>query len=92
MNNEIKFTNGKNCTTGATWTHREMTAEEVSLVCKAVAVNGQKNVTVRKVHIDGDTVEIYGAVNNLSRAKYPNNHREFQITTNTKAQEWNGWL
>ena len=76
------------CTTGANWTSRDMTAAEMEQIGRAISGHG--NATVTGVHVSERGVEIWYAVNYLSQAKYPNNHREYQATLT--AREWQGWF
>ncbi len=73
-----------------TWSKREMTAEEIKTV--ESMVTGYKNVTVTGVHISKKGIEVWFAVNYLSRAKYPNNHREYQEFRSFENQERKGWF
>ena len=76
MTQTANFSNETKCTEGPNWTAREMTAEEIETVKRMV--RGYSNVTIGGVHFSDNGVEVNFAVNYLSRAKYPNNHREYQ--------------
>lgn len=88
MTKTINFRDENICY-GETWNRREMTAEEIETVKHMVS--GYDNVTVTGVHIDTKGVAVNFAVNYLSRAKYPNNHREYQEYRSAEKPEWQGW-
>ena len=73
-----------------TWSKRKMTAEEIATV--ADMVHRYDNVTVTGVHITAKGITVNLAVNYLSRAKYPNNHREYQEFRSLVKTEWQGWF
>lgn len=83
------YQNGNQCYT-ETWSKREMTAEEIATV--ESMVKGYSNVTVIGVHFDEKGIDVWLAVNYLSKAKYPNNHREYQEFRSLAKQEWQGWF
>lgn len=68
---------------------REMTAEEMNQI--AHSISGYGNATVTGVHFAEGNAEVWFAVNYHSRAKYPNNHREYQAVVNIIPAEWQGW-
>ena len=78
-----------NCYT-ETWSEREMTADEITQVTDMV--RGYDNVTVTGVHITANGITVHLAVNIHSRAKYPNNHREYQEFRSLEKSEWKGWF
>lgn len=84
----VNFREGKTCM-NESWSKREMTDSEVETVKDMV--RGYSNVTVTGVHICENGVEVWLAVNYLSRAKYPNNHREYQVYRSSEKAEWQGW-
>lgn len=86
--NTVDFREGNKCLDG-NWSKREMTTDEVETVKDMV--RGYTNVTVTGVHICEKGVEVWLAVNYLSRAKYPNNHREYQVYRSSENAEWQGW-
>lgn len=89
MAQDVIFLNGNICY-DADWSTREMTTNEVETVKDMV--RSYSNVTVTGVHICEKGVEVWLAVNYLSRAKYPNNHREYQeIRSVTKEQGGQSW-
>lgn len=85
---QVNFQDGGKCYT-ETWGTREMTAEEIETVKDMV--RSYDNVTVTGVHICKKNITVNLAVNYLSRAKYPNNHREYQEVRSLEKVEWQGW-
>lgn len=86
--NTVNFRDGNKCY-DATWSRREMTAEEIEIVKDMV--RDYENVTVTGIHICEKGISANLAVNYLSRAKYPNNHREYQVSYSFSKPEWQGW-
>lgn len=78
------------CMSGDEWRTREMTAEEMEAVKDMV--RSYKNVTVTGVHICENGIDVWLAENYLSRAKYPNNHREYREYRSLEKVEWQGWF
>ncbi len=87
--NTVDFREGNKCLDG-NWSKREMTTDEAETVKDMV--RGYSNVTVTGVHICEKGVNVWLAVNYLSRAKYPNNHREYQEYRSSEKAEWQGWF
>lgn len=85
----INFLKGNKCLSGEGFCSREMTPEEIETVKDVV--RSYKNVTVTGVHICEKGIEVWLAENYLSRAKYPNNHREYQENRSFEKAEWQGW-
>lgn len=73
-----------------TFSKREMTTEEIQTV--ESMVQGYNNVTVTGVHVDEKRITVNFAVNYLSHAKYPNNHREYQEVRSLEPVEWKVWF
>ena len=73
-----------------TWSKREMTAEEIKTA--EGMVSGYENATITSVHFCEKGVTVNLAVNIHSKAKYPNNHREYQEFRSSEKQEWKGWF
>lgn len=87
--NTVNFRDGKECMSGEEWSRREMTPEEIEIVKDMV--RRYDNVTVTGVHICEKGITANLAVNYLSRAKYPKNHREYQEYRSFSKAEWQGW-
>lgn len=88
MNTTVNFENGNKCYT-ETFSKREMTDEEIQTVKDMVS--RYDNVTVTGVCIDAKMIVVNLAVNIHSKAKYPNNHREYQEVKSLEKVEWQGW-
>ena len=85
---KINFLDGNKCY-DQNWSTREMTTEELETVRDMV--HSYDNVTVTGVHICEKGITVNLAVNYLSRAKYPGNHREYQESRSYEKAEWQGW-
>lgn len=78
------------CVSGDEWRTREMTSKEIETITDMV--RGYSDVTVTGVHICEKGIDVWLAENYLSRAKYPNNHREYREYRSFTQREWQGWF
>lgn len=86
----VNFQDGNRCMRGEEWRESELTESEIETIKDMV--HGYSNVTVTGVHVCENSICVNLAVNYHSRAKYPNNHREYQEYRSLEHKEWQGWF